>query len=203
MSIREVTVYYLQMNDPGQFRPKWRGSDDVVLSQVEIPLPELNRFLYASVGVDWHWTDRLYWNYQQWQQWLERPAVQTWIGYLRGTPTGYFELEKQVQDDGQVQVEIAYFGILPGFTGQGIGAHLLSGAIDRAWQLNADRVWLHTCTLDHPVALANYRARGFKLYRQETVLQPLPDEPLELWPGALGPGARNLTTGGDDDVIGQ
>jgi GNAT superfamily N-acetyltransferase len=168
------------MNEPVQLKPKPLQQPGFELRQVEIPLPELNRFLYASVGADWHWTDRLYWNYQHWQHWLERPGVVTWIGYLRGTPIGYFELEKQHNDD----VEIAYFGILPRFTGQGLGGHLLTCAIEQAWRLAAGRVWLHTCTLDHPAAVANYRARGFMLYRQETVLQPLPDEPLDFWPGA-------------------
>ena len=180
MPVREVTVYYLQMTAPAQLRPKYLSLPDFELRQVEIPLPELNRFLYASVGVDWHWTVRLDWNYEQWRQWLERPGVQTWIGYLRGTPAGYFELEKQPAG----AVELAYFGLLPRFTGQGLGGHLLSCAIEQSWRLGAGRVWLHTCTLDHPQALANYRARGFRLYQQQTVLERLPEQPLDFWPGA-------------------
>jgi GNAT superfamily N-acetyltransferase len=180
MPIRDVTIYHLQMNDPAQLQPKRLQLPGFELRQVELPLPELNRFLYASVGVDWHWTERLYWNYQQWQQWLERPDVQTWIGYLSGTPAGYFELQKQSEG----AVEIVYFGLLPRFTGQGLGGHLLTCAIEQAWRLGASRVWLHTCTLDHPAAVANYRARGFKLFRQETVLQPLPEAALDFWPGA-------------------
>jgi GNAT superfamily N-acetyltransferase len=65
-------------------------------------------------------------------------------------------------------VEIAYFGLLPRAIGQGLGKHLLSCAVRDAWALEPARVWLHTCTLDHPHALPNYRMRGFAPYKTET-----------------------------------
>lgn len=86
--------------------------------------------------------------------------------YVKGAPAGYFELEFQ---DGNV--EIACFGLLPRFIGLGLGGHLLTEAISRAWQMEATRVWVHTCTLDHPNALANYQARGLRIYREETHIQ--------------------------------
>jgi N-acetylglutamate synthase-like GNAT family acetyltransferase len=72
-------------------------------------------------------------------------------------------LEKQSES-----VEIAYFGLLPQFIGQGIGGHLLTHAIEKAWQMQAQRVWVYTCTLDHLGALSNYIARGFRVFKQET-----------------------------------
>ena len=65
-------------------------------------------------------------------------------------------------------VEIAYFGLLPEFIGRGYGKHLLTEAVERAWSAGARRVWLHTCSLDDPAALPNYRARGFRPFREET-----------------------------------
>jgi GNAT superfamily N-acetyltransferase len=76
---------------------------------------------------------------------------------------GYFEL-RQHQDR---SVEIAYFGLLPAFIGRGWGKYLLTRAVESAWQLGTDRVWLHTCTLDHPAALSNYLKRGFRPFREE------------------------------------
>ena len=73
---------------------------------------------------------------------------------------GYFELEIQPED----QIELAYFGLLPSFFGQGLGAELLAAAIAHAWQLQPSRVWVHTCSLVHPHALHNYQSRGFKVY---------------------------------------
>jgi GNAT superfamily N-acetyltransferase len=82
------------------------------------------------------------------------------------------------------QVELAYFGLLPSFIGRGLGTELLAAAIDRAWQLRPGRVWVHTCTLDHPRALQTYQSRGFEIYKSEDKIEQLPDAPLELWPGA-------------------
>lgn len=87
-----------------------------------------------------------------------------------GVPAGYCEMEAQPGGD----MEIVYFGLLSRFIGQGLGGHLLTAAVERAWELGSRRVWLHTCTLDHPTALAHYQARGFRIYRQETKSKELP-----------------------------
>ena len=95
------------------------------------------------------------WSDQRWRDYVERPNLETWLGYLDDEPVGYFELE----DEPDSGVEIAYFGLLPAFIGRGLGGALLTDAARRAWQSGPTRVWLHTCTLDHPQALANYLAR--------------------------------------------
>ncbi len=178
--ILEVTIYYLEMTDPRDLRPKRVTHDTLEIRQAEVPSPELNRFLYTAVGGGWYWIDRLNWTYQQWLEWIDRPEVETWVAYVCGTPAGYFELESQSQGN----VEIAYFGLLPQFIGKGLGSHLLTVAVERAWQMGVSRVWVHTCTLDHPGALANYRARGFRLFREETQARDLPDSAPGPWPGA-------------------
>jgi GNAT superfamily N-acetyltransferase len=83
--------------------------------------------------------------------------------YLEHAPAGYYELRGH--QDGSV--EIAYFGLLPEYTGRGLGGWMLTRAARDAWERGATRVWLHTCTLDHPSALPNYRKRGFLPYRTE------------------------------------
>jgi GNAT superfamily N-acetyltransferase len=108
-------------------------------------------------------------------------------------PAGYFELEAQPpsppsplpQGEGGIDVEIAYFGLLPQFVGCGLGSHLLTCAIECGWKMGARRVWVHTCTLDHPQALANYQARGMRLYKEETKVEELTARPPGPWPGAL------------------
>jgi GNAT superfamily N-acetyltransferase len=66
-------------------------------------------------------------------------------------------------------VEIAYFGLAPKFIGRGFGGYLLSQAIKSAWKMKGtQRAWVHTCTLDHPGALRNYKARGMEVYRVAT-----------------------------------
>lgn len=176
----DVTTWYLEMLAPGQLRPALSDNAKLVVTQAEVPSPELNRFLYTSVGGDWYWLDRLDWTYSRWLDYLDRPELQTWVAYISGTPAGYIELESQPGNN----VEIAYFGILPQFTGQRLGGHLLSVGVRQAWAMNARRVWLHTCNLDGPYALANYQARGFEIYQEETRSEEVPDKPIGPWLGA-------------------
>lgn len=177
---QRVTTTHLEMTDRGQLRAARPGGASLQVARVALPLPELNRFLYAAVGARWNWYSKLPWEYAQWLAYVDRPQLETWIGYVSGTPAGYFELERQ--DGGNV--ELAYFGLLPRFIGQGLGGELLTAAITRAWDMGAARVWVHTCTLDHPKALQNYQARGFKIFRVEDRIEELPDGPMEPWPGA-------------------
>ena len=154
------------------------------IERAEVPQPELNRFLYTAVGGEWYWLGRLPWTYERWMAWLDRPEVETWVARCAGSPAGYFELERQDGGD----VEIAYFGLLPQYIGKGIGGHLLTSTIQRAWALDGTRrVWVHTCSLDHPSALANYQARGLEVFEVETEAHDLPDEPPGPWPGANSP----------------
>jgi GNAT superfamily N-acetyltransferase len=175
----KVITSYVEMTDPAQLCPA-RENGELEIRRAELPCPELNRFLYTAVGGDWYWIDRLSWSYERWLAWLDRPELQTWVGYHRGTPAGYFELEHMPETG----VEIAYFGLLPQFVGRGLGGQLLTAAVRRAWEQKPRRVWLHTCTLDHPQALANYQARGFVLYKQEESFKELPARPPGPWPGA-------------------
>jgi GNAT superfamily N-acetyltransferase len=180
---RLVTTTYLEMTERDQLRPAATGVPGFQLIRAEIPCPELNRFLYTAVGADWWWYSRLPWDRARWLAYLDRSELETWIAYVSGTPAGYFELERQ----GGGNVELAYFGLLPGFIGKGLGGQLLTAAIARAWDMAARRVWVHTCDLDHPQALTNYRERGFRIVRTEQKMEELPDEPLQPWPGARGP----------------
>jgi len=176
----EITTWYLEQTSPSDLRPSLNEPvASVTVTRAEVPSPELSRFLYASVGGDWHWRDRLGWTYRQWREYLDRPGVETWVAYDRGTPAGYIELDGTGAD-----VEIAYFGLLPAFVGRRIGGHLLTVGLRRAWELGKERVWVHTCSLDGPTALDNYLARGLRVYRTEVTEERVPAEPPGPWPGS-------------------
>ena len=177
---RLVTTTHLEMRSRAELRPAGAARDPFELVQAEIPCPELNRFLYAAVGARWWWYTRLPWDYARWLAYLDRADLETWVAYGSGSPAGYFELERQSEG----HVELAYFGLLPRFVGTGLGGALLTAAVERAWDMGAARVWVHTCDLDHPQALRNYQARGFQVFRVEQQVEELPDQPLEPWPGA-------------------
>lgn len=179
---RVVRTTHLEMLSPSALRPSLRVPADVLLLMAGVASPELGRFLYSAVGGEWYWLDRLSWSYREWMDWSSRPEVETWMALRRGSPAGYFELEVQPGDN----VEITCLGLLPQFTGQGLGGYLLTQASERAWHVRPDvkRVWVHTCTLDHPGALANYLARGFRVFKDEERSVDLPDQPPGPWPEA-------------------
>ncbi len=180
MGQRQVSihVWHLEMTTRPESVPD--SSKRYTLRKTETPVPELNRFLYATVGAPWKWYMRLDWSWQQWLDYLSKPGIETWIAYQGATPIGYFELEQQPL----ATAEIAYFGLLPEFVGQGLGGILLEDAIEKAWQPGRDRVWLHTCSLDHPNALPNYLSRGFRVFKEEDFEDSIPSGPLQPWPGA-------------------
>ncbi|MDX1605226.1 MAG: GNAT family N-acetyltransferase [Candidatus Competibacterales bacterium] len=174
-----VTVYFLEMTSPSDLRPAEIGTSGLQVVRVERTVPEFNRFLYTAVGGEWYWIDRLGWNYGDWQRWLTQTGVETWVGYQNGAPVGYYELQRLEQS-----VNIAYFGLLSGAIGRGLGKRLLTHAVRRGWRHETRRLTLNTCSLDHPNALANYQARGFRVIRETREMRHLPPRAPGPWPGA-------------------
>lgn len=151
--------------------------------EAEIPCPETSRFFYTTVGADWGWYDRLGWDRERWLAHASRQDLATWIGFLRGSPAGYFELVSHPDNE----IEILSFGLLPTFIGCGLGREFLSAAIERAWKEAPSRIWLSTCSLDHPRALPNYQAAGFTIFKTTEALANLPDHPITFWPSSPAP----------------
>lgn len=167
-----VTTTYLEILNPDHARLAFLpDSADRLIMRSWQPTPDFYRFLYRSVGQDYYWLDRLRWSDQKLQEHFANPARSLYVLYQRGTPAGYVELDQQSPEPG---TEVAYFGLIPAFHGQGLGKHLLSFGIQQAFADGASRVWVHTCSLDGPHALANYQARGFVPYRVEQHQQLLP-----------------------------
>ena len=165
-----VTRTYLELKNRTQFKAGSGQFPDIRIARASKPLPALYRMCYRTVGEAFHWRDRWDWSDAQIAEHLADPANQLFVatraaGKKTAALAGFYELRRVAEDD---SVEIAYFGIVAAEFGRGFGKHLLSSAVDAAWALSPTRVWLHTCTLDHPNALPNYLARGFTPYRTET-----------------------------------
>ncbi|PYP85162.1 MAG: N-acetyltransferase [Blastocatellia bacterium AA13] len=170
----EVRRTYLEMTDSEQLERCDSGDPTVRIERVRNCPRSFFRYLYREVGRNYHWVDRLGWSDDEVISHMSRPGFSIWVMYKEGSPAGYFELNHA--DDGAT--EIAYFGLLPEFIGRGLGKHLLTRAVDEAWATGADRVWLHTCTLDDPAAMPNYLKRGFRPYKEETYETTLTSEAL-------------------------
>ncbi|HKS00459.1 MAG TPA: GNAT family acetyltransferase, partial [Arthrobacter sp.] len=115
------------------------------------------------------------------------------ILYGEGVPLGYVHLHP-VPADGGTDVEIRYFGLAQRAIGRSLGGRLLEHGIQAAWSLSerfelppVTRLWVHTCTLDGPAALANYQARGFVVVAAENEEQVVADQPLGSWISTGGP----------------
>jgi GNAT superfamily N-acetyltransferase len=187
--MNEKVTYTLEMHHPDDLRrPKSVERPGLRIERMTTPCPEFNKFLHTVVGHDYRWGGRSDWGQDEWTAYASRDNLHTWVAYIDGTPAGYCEMEKTPEGD----VEIKSFGLLPAFIGQGLGGHLLTVAVERAWAPTADggmgatRVWLHTCSHDHPHALKNYLARGFRIAHTE---QSPPNPPIKsFWALMIGTG---------------
>ena len=170
-----VTVVrtYLEMATLDALRPALSDDPALRLARVARDDVALFRRLYRDVGGPYHWRDRNALSDAELVTHFASLSVELWVLYSDGAPAGFFELGQHA--DGSV--EIVYFGIMRRYFGHGIGKHLLTCAVRAAWAMGANRVWLHTCTLDSPSALPNYLARGFDPVRTETYEATLPDRP--------------------------
>jgi GNAT superfamily N-acetyltransferase len=153
-----VVTTYLELTDPAGIRPA--RPVEAAIVRVDPPDGAVNRAFYERVGAAHAWTDHRAAGDAWWQAHAE--AVETWV---IGEGAGYVELRADGED-----VEIAYFGLVPEWQGRGLGGALLEHALRRGFELGR-RVWVHTCSLDGPHALANYRARGLVPFRVERSLR--------------------------------
>lgn len=173
----QVTTWFLAYHGPTQPMPQWPAQ--VMLMEAELPSPELSQFLFTAVGTPWHWFSRLSWDYQQWLDFLTQQQLRTFVLYVKGTPAGYIELWCHPEDDHSV--ELKFFGLMPTFAGQGLGKSLAQAAVALAQQWQpGKKVWVHTCSEDHPAALATYQKAGFVIEFSEVEQEDVPENYAEL-----------------------
>ena len=127
---------------------------------------QLNKFFYKQVGKKHRWIDRLSWSDEKWINYISNKNLETYIICESEELVGFFEL---LNNPELQETEISYFGLLEEYIGKGIGGYALSVAIRKSFEKNIRRVWLHTCTLDHPNALKNYIARGMTIFKKENI----------------------------------
>jgi GNAT superfamily N-acetyltransferase len=163
-------ITYLEMlappwgeGPPPDVRPPAPGIRVEVLSN---PPVSDYRSLYDAVGEAWLWWERRVMSDADLAAVLSDPAVEVRVLRAGDAVSGYSELDRRRAGE----VEIAYFGLTPAFIGGGLGRYLMEATLRAAWAGETERVWVHTCTEDHPKALAFYQRAGFRAYRAEAVL---------------------------------
>ena len=153
-------------------RPPLRPIPPSRLRLVRWPAPEPAKYraLFRRVGAPWLWYSRLVMTDAALIAIIGDPAIEVHAAIdPSGIEVGMLELDRRVGG----ACELSYFGLVPELAGQGHGRWLMAEALLRAWRPDTGRVWLHTCTLDHPSALGFYRAQGFVATRR--TLETFPD----------------------------
>ena len=163
----EVERNYLEINSIKDLNEVIKPNKDCSLSLLEPINFQLNKFFYKNIGKKHKWTDRLVWTETQWIDYVSSKKVRTYIFKYKNDLAGFFEL---IFHSDEKEVEIAYFGLLEEFQNKKLGSYLLSQAIKKSFNNKVNRVWVHTCSLDHKNALKNYIARGMKIFKSETIL---------------------------------
>ena len=162
----EVKRNYLEINSIKDLKETNKSFDDYSIVLIDPINFQLNKFFYKNIGKKHRWVDRLIWSEQQWIDYVSNSKVKTYVLKKKDDLVGFFELIFHLENK---EVEIAYFGILEEYQNKKLGSFLLSEAIKKSFNENINRVWLHTCSLDHENALKNYLARGMKIYKSEIV----------------------------------
>ena len=163
---KNIERNYLEINSLTDLKDSNITPKDFSIKFVEPVNFQLNKFFYKSIGEKHHWIDRLIWTEKKWIEYTSDEKVKTYILKKNEDLAGYFEL---IIHEDKKEVEIAYMGLLEEYQNKKLGSYLLSSAIKNSFLNNPQRVWVHTCSLDHKNALANYISRGMKIFKKEII----------------------------------
>jgi hypothetical protein len=158
---------FLEIKSIDNLKESKKPNYNHAIKKVEPADFQLNKFFYRNIGKKHRWTDRLIWSENDWIKYASSAKVETYTLKIEDDLAGYFEL---INHDTLQEIEIAYFGLLEEYHNKKLGGYFLSEAIKQSFlKENINRVWVHTCTLDHENALKNYIARGMRIYKKETI----------------------------------
>ena len=146
------------------------------------PEPGKYRTLFRRVGGPWLWYSRLAMDDAALTAIVHDVGVEVYAVTDRaGIEVGLLELDLRHAG----ACELSYFGLVPELAGRGHGGWLMAEAMARCWRPGVTRVWVHTCTLDHPAALGFYRKQGFVAVKRTIETFPDPRR-LGLLPVEMG-----------------
>ena len=126
----------------------------------------INKFFYKQIGKDHFWRDRLLWSDKEWCKYVDNKGLETGIMKLDGELIGFYE---QDHHELKNEIELIQMGVLKEYQGKRFGSFLLEHIVHEAFNKKVERIWVHTCSLDHRYALGNYISKGFKIFKEETI----------------------------------
>ena len=164
--IKTVERNYLEIRSLDEFNETNYTPKDYFVENINPSNFELNKFFYKNIGKKHYWKDRLSWSDRNWIEYTENKNLETYILKFKKDLVGYFEL---LHHEEKNEIEIAYLGLLEEYQNQKLGSFLLTSAIKEAFLKKTNRIWVHTCSLDHKNALNNYLSRGMKIFKTEKI----------------------------------
>ena len=163
---KEIDRNYLEIFSLRDLVVSKKPSNEFIVELIDPANFQLNKFFYKNIGKKHRWFDRLVWTDKQWIDYTVDKKVKTYVLKKEKDLVGYYELISHTE---QNEIEIAYLGVLEEYQNQKLGSFLLTSAIQSSFLLNPNRVWVHTCSLDHKNALDNYLSRGMKIFKKEKI----------------------------------
>jgi GNAT superfamily N-acetyltransferase len=156
-----AVVTHLEMTERPPLRPDPPGA--WTLRRVETPDLDWYRDLHRRIGEEWLWTSRLRLADAELAAIIRPPLVEVYALAQDGRDEALLELDFRQAG----QCELVYFGVTAKLIGGGAARWLMNRAVERAWSRPIARFWLHTCTFDHPAAVAFYQRSGFRAFRRQ------------------------------------
>jgi len=156
-----AVVTHLEMLERPALLPDPKGA--WTLRRVEAPALDWFRDLYLRIGEQWLWFSRVRMSDAELAGIIRSPLVDVYALVQDGCDEGLLELDFRTAG----QCELAFFGVTAKLIGSGAGRWLMNRALELAWSRPISRVWVHTCTFDHPAAVAFYRRTGFRAFRRQ------------------------------------
>jgi len=126
----------------------------------------INKFFYRQVGKDHFWRDRLLWSDKEWQKYIDNKNLKTGVLKINDNFVGFYEQEFHEE---KKEIELIQMGILKEYQGKKLGSFLLQYIIQNAFKQDIERLWVHTCSLDHRHALNNYLSKGLNIFKEEEI----------------------------------
>lgn len=176
-----TTTWWLEMTQPPIETALRPLPEDCMVMQMKQPLRTFYLFLYTSVGRSYQWYNRLMMSAGALEEEISNTETSIWVLYCKGVPAGFVEYSHREANE----TEMVYFGLVHEFTGRGLGLPFLQWCIAKAWERPIQRLWLHTCDIDHKAALGLYQKAGFSIFDKDIVQQERPDpedDPYRLLP---------------------
>jgi len=154
-------VTYLEMRTRPSL-PATPTTSEFIIRRVTRPNLDWYRRLYREIGEPWLWFSRLRMPDDELRAVLHDSAVDVFALSHAGADHGLLEFDRRQFPD----IELSFFGVTAPLIGKGAGPALLQHCLPLAWEYHPQRIWLHTCTCDHPGALAFYIKAGFVPYKR-------------------------------------